>query len=171
MAKRNSYSGTNVSNWAVKHFQNCSLIFSWTFGHIRIFSPGTSKLRIRQNYFYNIFSGIGYMATNLLMTPNNPSIHGCQQASDFSSAPLLLFLRKIYDYIIFFRSISGIFTCEFSICPTYRIFAQLCTKCSRQIAIQHRNHRLFVRETSAVPVSFLPDRKSPENRSLHFPGL
>ena len=141
------------------------------FGHIRIFSPGTSKLCIRQNYFYNIFSGIGYIAANLPMTPNNSSIHGCQQASDFSSAPSLLFLRKIYDYIIFFRSISGIFTCEFSICPTYRIFAQLCTKCSRQIAIQHRNHRLFVRETSAVPVSFLPDKKSPENRSLHFPGL
>ena len=141
------------------------------FGHIRIFSPGTSKLRIRQNYFYNIFSGIGYIAANRLMAPNNSSIHGCQQASDFSSAPLLLFLREIYDYIIFFRSISGIFTCEFSIYPTYRIFAQLYTKCSRQIAIQHRNHRLFVRETSAVPVSFLPDRKSPENRSLHFPGL
>ena len=141
------------------------------FGHIESFSPGTSKLRIRQNYFYNIFSGIGYIATNLLMTPNNSSIHGCQQASDFSSAPSLLFLREIYDYIIFFRSISGILTCEFSVCPTYRIFTQLCTKCSRQIAIQHRNHRLFVRETSVVPVSFLPDRKSPENRSLHFPGL
>ena len=103
------------------------------FGHIRIFSPGTSKLRIRQNYFYNIFSGIGYIAASLPITPNNSSIHGCQQASDFSSAPSLLFLRKIYDYIIFFRSISGIFTCEFSICPTYRIFAQLCTKCSRQL--------------------------------------
>ena len=141
------------------------------FGHIESFSPGTSKLRIRQNYFYNIFSVIGYIAANLPMTPNNSSIHGCQQASDFSSAPSLLFLREIYGYIIFFQSISGIFTCEFSICPTYRIFAQLYTKCSRQIAIQHRNHRLFVRETSAVPVSFLPDRKSPKNRSLHFPGL
>ena len=141
------------------------------FGHIESFSPGTSKLRIRQNYFYNIFSGIGYIAANRRITPNNSSIHGCQQDSDFSSAPLLLFLRKIYDYIIFFRSISGIFTCEFSICPTYRIFAQLCTKCSRQIAIQHRNHLLFVRETSAVPMSFLPDIKSPENGSLHFPGL
>ena len=96
------------------------------FGHIRIFSPDTSKLRIRQNYFYNIFSGIGYIAANLLMTPNNSSIHGCQQASDFASAHSLLFLRKIYDYIIFFRSISGVFICEFSICPTYRIFAQLC---------------------------------------------
>lgn len=141
------------------------------FGHIESFSPGTSKLRIRQNYFYNIFTVIGCIAERLPITPNNSSIHGCQQASDFSSAPSLLFLRKIYDYIIFFRSISGIFTCEFSICPTYRIFAQLCTKCSRQIAIQHRNHRLFVRKTSAVPVPFLPDRKSPENRSLHFPGL
>ena len=141
------------------------------FGHIESFSPGTSKLRIRQNYFYNIFTVIGCIAERLPITPNNSSSHGCQQASDFSSAPSLLFLRKIYDYIIFFRSISGIFTCEFSICPTYRIFAQLCTKCSRQIAIQHRNHRLFVRKTSAVPVSFLPDRKSPENRSLHFPGL
>ena len=29
----------------------------------------------------------------------------------------------------------------------------------------------FTRKTSAVPVSFLPDRNSPENRSLHFPGL
>ena len=113
------------------------------FGHIRIFSPGTSKLRIRQNYFYNIFSGIGYIAASLPITPNNSSIHGCQQASDFSSAPSLLFLRKIYDYIIFFRSISGIFTCEFSICPTYRILTQLCTKCSWQIAMQHRNHRLL----------------------------
>ena len=130
------------------------------FGHIESFSPGTSKLRILQNYFYNIFTVIGCIAERLPITPNHSSIHGCQQASDFSSAPLLLFLRKIYDYIIFFRSISGIFTCEFSICPTYRIFAQLCTKCSRQIAIQHRNHRLFVRETSAVPVSFLPDKKA-----------
>lgn len=113
------------------------------FGHIESFSPGTSKLRIRQNYFYNIFTVIGCIAERLPITPNNSSIHGCQQASDFSSAPSLLFLRKIYDYIIFFRSISGIFTCEFSICPTYRIFAQLCTKCFRQIAMQHRNHRLL----------------------------
>ena len=64
---------------------------------------GTSKLRIRQNYFYNIFSGIGYIAARFPMTPNNSSIYGCQQASDFSSAPSLLFLRKIYDDIIFFR--------------------------------------------------------------------
>ena len=92
---------------------------------------GTSKLRIRQNYFYNIFSGIGYIAANFPLTPNNFSIHGCQQASDFSSAHSLLFLRKIYDYIIFFRIISGIFTCEFSICPTYRILTQLCTKQSQ----------------------------------------
>ena len=77
------------------------------------------------------------------MTPNNSSIYGCQQASDFASAHSLLFLRKIYDYIIFFRSISGVFICEFSICPTYRMFAQLCTKCSRQIAMQHRGHRLL----------------------------
>ena len=130
------------------------------FGHIRIFSPDTSKLRIRQNYFYNIFSGIGYIAANLPMTPNNSSIYGCQQASDFASAHSLLFLRKIYDYIIFFRSISGVFICEFSICPTYRILTQLCTKSFRQIAIQHRNHRLFVRETSAVPVSFCQTEKT-----------
>ena len=36
------------------------------------------------------------------MTPNNSSIYGCEQGSDFGSAHSLLFLREIYDYIIFF---------------------------------------------------------------------
>ena len=101
------------------------------------------------------------------MTPNNSSIYGCQQASDFASAHSLLFLQKIYDEVMLFRRISGVFICEFSICPTHPAFAQLyakqsqqesrhqyskhqillltqlCTKSSRQIVMQHRNHQLL----------------------------
>ena len=93
--------------------------------------------------FCNPKNKIGCIDADFPLTSNNSSIYGCQQASDFSSAHSLLFLRKIYDDIIFFQSISGVFICEFSICPTYRMFAQLCTKCSRQIAMQHRGHRLL----------------------------
>ena len=163
------------------------------FGHIRIFSPDTSKLRIRQNYFYNIFSGIGYIAANLPMTPNNSSIYGCQQASDFRFCPFTAFSPENLWWYHIFSEYFGCFHLWIFYMPNLSYFdaamhQTVPVRVSTSILITSNPAfaQLCANGPGKLPYStgitgflcgkrpqyrrHLYIQKSPENRFLHFPG-
>ena len=89
--------------------ESFSHIFINVWAYRNLCFQNTQSLYLSELFLY-IFTQIGFIAVIVPLAPNNSSFHGCQKASDFSSAHLPLFLRKFYDYISCFSRVFRVFS-------------------------------------------------------------